>query len=119
MQTEQFCVICLQPPMLQSKAWFECFALSIYFVIINLFLSLIYSIYKMFWNEGYTFFCLIHRLDIYSRPKTYVKSLLYIGHFNIQWPYSIQIFTPALVKHELEMKEEDILMHLSFQRGTA
>ena len=45
----------------------------------------------MFGNEGYKSFSLLHRLEMLASPKTCGKSFLYIGHFDIKWPHSIQI----------------------------
>jgi hypothetical protein len=50
-----------------------------------------FPIYRVFGNERYKSFCLLHRLEIVPRPKTCGKSLLYIGHFDIPWSQSIQM----------------------------
>ena len=42
-------------------------------------------------NDHYTSFCLLLMLEILTRPRTCGKSVLYIGHFDIQWPRSTQI----------------------------
>ena len=47
--------------------------------------------YRVFGNERYKSFSLLHRLEIVPRPKTCGKSLLYIGHFDIPWSQSIQM----------------------------
>ena len=45
----------------------------------------------MFGNERYKTFYLLLRLEILARPKSCGKSLLYLGHFDIQGPHSTQI----------------------------
>ena len=41
------------------------------------------SHYRVFGNERYKSFCLLHRLKFVPRPKTCGKIVLYIGHFDI------------------------------------